>query len=225
MATYVESALTVSTSTDDTQKKKLQAGQELFKFLSAHPSTENYEVDDGKLIRLNPLAFFLNAEHLSEDEAYSLTGIRATATRPHAISSFHQSALIALFLTERRMKTPRKGSDVTQRGGGRIYAPTSTQLLLARLLSFLHEAEERLVMTKVLPQDYPATRRDCDTGAYKVIPGLLNAFYREAVKWDPGCAASKKAARISTGESDERFASEEFARKSRGESTPSTMGC
>ena len=53
MRNYVESALTVSTSTDDTQKKKLHAGEEMFKFLSDHASTENYEVD-GKLIRLNP---------------------------------------------------------------------------------------------------------------------------------------------------------------------------
>jgi hypothetical protein len=68
-------------------------------------------------------------------------------------------------------------------------------------------------MTKVLPQDYPVTRRDTDTGAYKVIPGILTAFYRQAVKWDPGCVASKKAPRISSGESGERFASEEFARK------------
>jgi hypothetical protein len=77
MRNYVESALTVSTSTDDTQKKKLHAGEEMFKFLSDHASTENYEVD-GKLIRLNPVAFFLNAEHLSEDEAFVLTGMRAT---------------------------------------------------------------------------------------------------------------------------------------------------
>jgi len=174
---------------------------------------ENYEVDDGKLIRLNPLAFFLNAEHLSEDEAYSVTGIRATATRPHAISPFHQSALIGLFLTHRRMNKPRAGSDVTQTGGGRIYAATTSMLMLQRVLSFLYEAEERLVMMKVLPQDYPATRRECDTGAYKVIPGVLNAFYREAVKWDPGCAASKKAPRISSGESGERFASEAFAQQ------------
>jgi hypothetical protein len=58
---------------------------------------------------------------------------------------------------------------------------------LARLLTFIQEAEERLVMTKVLPMGYPVTRRDCDTGAYKAIPGILNAFYREAVKWDPAC--------------------------------------
>ena len=48
---------------------------------------------------------------------------------------------------------------------------------------------------------------------YKVIPGILTAFYRQAVKWDPGCAASKNAPRISSGESGERFASEAFAQQ------------
>jgi hypothetical protein len=67
------------------------------------------------------------------------------------------------------MKTPRAGSDVTKPGGGRICAPTTAKLILVRLLTFVQEAEERLDMTKVLPMDYPVTRRDCDTGAYKVI--------------------------------------------------------
>ena len=67
------------------------------------------------------------------------------------------------------MEAPRAGSDVTKPGGGCIYAPTTTKLVLARLLTSIQEAEERRVMTKVLPMDYPVTRRDCDTGAYKVI--------------------------------------------------------
>jgi hypothetical protein len=211
MKNYVESAIATSTNNDDTQKKKLQAGLEFFMFVKDHPSTENYEVDDGKRIRLNHIAIFINAEHLTEDQAFDRTGIRASATRPHVISAIHQAALIGLFLTERRMGVPRPKSDVTQPGGGCICAPTTTKLCLARLLSFIHELEDRLVLTRVFPQEYPVTRRDCDNGPFKVLPGLLNAFYRDAVKWDTGCAASKKAPRISTAEFKERAASEEFA--------------
>jgi hypothetical protein len=119
---------------------------------------------------LNPIAISINAEHLTEDEAFERTGIRATATRPRAISPIHQAALIALFLTERRMKHPRPKADVTQPGGGCIYAPTTTRLCLTRLLSFIHEAEERFVMTKFFLQDYAVTRRDRQRGVEYILP-------------------------------------------------------
>jgi hypothetical protein len=46
MKKYVESAIATSTNNDDTQKRKLQAGEKFFMFCKDYPSTKKYEVDD-----------------------------------------------------------------------------------------------------------------------------------------------------------------------------------